>query len=242
MNRKKLGLLILILIPAFLLSSCGKRVSKTYVDQQQKLIMAYNDGNFAQALKLSDNFVKDVNKNFAQDVFLAVLERGKIALDARSYDTAIKDLQEAEGRFLDIEGTLSLSEEGSSLFLDDTTKEYEAEPLEKLMISPYLALAYLAKGDFGGARIERNRAMNKVNQYIETTAGSEYLENPFARYLSGVLYEREGKFQDARIEYQKIKTGPNTASQAKEWMDSELARIKKPELSDLVVLGPVLIF
>lgn len=239
MKNKKIVFFIGFLSLSFLFSSCGKRIAKSYVEQQQKLILAYNDGNFSQALKLSDSFVKEVHKSFPQDLYVALLERGKIALDSQEYDLAIEDLQEAEERFLDIEGTLSLSEEGSSLFLDDTTKEYEAEPLEKLMISPYLSLAYLGKGNFEGARIERNRTMTKINQYIESTQGAGYLENPFARYLSGVLYEKEKKFNDARIEYQKIKNGENTPSQAKEWIDNELQRIKKPNLSDLVVFVDV---
>jgi len=31
------------------------------------------------------------------------------------------------------------------------------------MISPYLLLAYLAKGDFDGARVERNRIITKIH-------------------------------------------------------------------------------
>ena len=122
MKNKKIVFFIGFLSLSFLFSSCGKRIAKSYVEQQQKLILAYNDGNFSQALKLSDSFVKEVHKSFPQDLYVALLERGKIALDSQEYDLAIEDLQEAEERFLDIEGTLSLSEEGSSLFLDDTTK------------------------------------------------------------------------------------------------------------------------
>lgn len=239
MKNKKIVFFIGFFALSFLFSSCGKRIAKSYVEQQKKLILAYNDGNFTQALKLSDIFLKEVHKKFPQDLYVALLERGKIALDSQEYEIAIKDLQEAEERFLDIEGTISLSEEGGSLFLDDTTKEYEAEPLEKLMISPYLSLAYLGKGDFEGARIERNRTMTKINQYIESTKGAEYLENPFARYLSGVLYEKERKFNDARIEYQKIKNGKTTPSQTKNFIDNELKRITKPNLSDLVVFVDV---
>ena len=217
----------------FIIISCGKRISKTYVQDQKNVLRAYYAQLYGTALNEANKFAKRVAKKHKQDVFVALLERGKIALDAGRYDVAIKDLQRAEKRFIDIEGTISIKEEASSLFLDDTTKEYEAEPLEKIMISPYLALAYWLKGDFSGARIERNRTINKINQYIETKAGSAYLENPFARYLSAIIYENEQKFQDAKIEYRKIaKVRPFT----KAAMNNEIKRIDdSAELSDLVV-------
>lgn len=206
---KKILLLLSVLAIGFSVVSCGKRISKTYIDQQQPMLLPYYNENFTESLSRTDKFVQDVEKNYPQDYFVALLEQGKIAMDAGSWDLAIKKLQIAEKRFINIEGTISLSEEGSSIFLDDTTKEYEAEPLEKIMISPYLALAYLGKGDFNGARIERNRAMFKINEYIEKTEGAEYLENPFSRYISALIYEKEGKNQDAQIELKKIqKTKP----------------------------------
>jgi hypothetical protein len=64
-----------------------------------------------------------------------LLERGKIALAAGSYDQSIADLEEAERRFLQIEGTIPIIETFGSLLLDDTTAEYEPEIHEKLMIT-----------------------------------------------------------------------------------------------------------
>jgi hypothetical protein len=162
-----------------------------------------------------------------QNKHLALLERGKVALMAGNYDQAIADLQEAEKRFLMIEGTISLTEGFGSLLSDDTTVEYEAEMHEKLMISPYLVLAYLGKGDFEGARVERNRTITKINQYIEEKPQERaYLENPFARYLTALMYEMEDKKDDARIEYRKLK-----------W-DQEIDRLdsKKVKTTDLVIL------
>ncbi|HOJ49613.1 MAG TPA: hypothetical protein PKW55_02270 [Spirochaetota bacterium] len=228
---------IFIVFSFFIISlflGCGKRISKTYVDQQKNVLLHYNAHDFRKALELADKFVLDVAKNYPQDTYVALLERGKIALDAREYNVAIKDLSEAEKRFLDIEGTISLSEEASSLFLDDTTKEYEAAPLEKIMISPYLLIAYFGLKDFEGARVERNRVINKINTYIESNKpATDYLENPFARYISAIIYENEGKFQDARIEYTKIK---ETKKYLETLMENEIKRIKStPKLSDLVV-------
>jgi len=137
-------------------------------------------GDFVSALALADQRCRQAQapKGPKQDSYLTLLERGKIALAAGSYDQSIADLEEAERRFLQIEGTIPIIETFGSLLLDDTTAEYEPEIHEKLMISPYLLLAYLAKGDFDGARVERNRIITKIHQYIEGNPEERsYLEN-----------------------------------------------------------------
>lgn len=156
-----------------------------------------------------------------QNKYLALLERGKVALVAGKYDQCIADLQEAERRFLTIEGTISLTEEFGSILTDDTTQEYEAEMHEKIMISPYLALAYLGKGDFTGAAVERNRTMNKI-KYIEASEERSYLENPFARLLASIMYEMENKLDDARIEYRKMKWEAEPAGLARKGKSTDL--------------------
>lgn len=186
-------------------------------------------GDLVSALVHADRLCKrtQVAAGPKQDRYLTLLERGKVALSAGHYDQSIADLQEAERRFLQIEGTIPIVEKFGSLLLDDTTMEYEAEIHEKLMISPYLLLAYLAKGDFDGARVERNRIITKIHQYIEENPEERsYLENPFARYLTALMYEMEDKMDDAKIEYRKLK-----------W-NAEVLRIesKKEKTTDLVIL------
>jgi hypothetical protein len=98
------------------------------------------------------------------------------------------------------------------------------------MISPYLILAYLQKGDFSGARIERNRTLTKISQYIEEKPEERaYLENPFARYLTAIMYEMENKNDDAKIEYRKM-----------QW-DAEVKRLesKIEKTTDLLILVDV---
>ncbi|MDD5169705.1 MAG: ankyrin repeat domain-containing protein [Syntrophales bacterium] len=185
-------------------------------------------GEFTSAFTQADRVCKICQDagGAKQNRYLALLERGKLALAAGKYDQCITDLQEAEKRFLTIEGTFSLTEGFGSLATDDTAQEYEPEMHEKLMISPYLVLAYLNKGDFDGARVERNRTIRKIQQYIEEKPERAYLENPFARLLSAIVYEMEGKYDDARIEYRKMK------------LDNEIKRLdeKKESPTDLVVL------
>jgi hypothetical protein len=198
-----------------------------YTDETRSFMQALRNDQVEAALEYADSFVLQTlnSGKTKQNKYLALLERGKIALAAGRYDQCIADLQEAEKRFLTIEGTISLTEGFGSILTDDTAQEYEAEMHEKIMISPYLVLAYLGKGDFAGAIVERNRTINKINQYIEVKEERSYLENPFARLLAALLYEMENKPDDARIEYRKMK-----------W-DAESARLEqKRKSTDLAIL------
>jgi len=94
---------------------------------------------------------------------------------------------------------------------------------EKILISPYLVLAYLGKGDFAGAVVERNRTINKINQYVEASEERGYLENPFARLVSAIMYEMENKPDDAKIEYRKMKWTAEGARLAKKKKSTDLA-------------------
>lgn len=225
MNMKRLSILLIFSVLFCYASVC--LAAGLYTEETSSFITALRNDNAESALEYADAFVRQtINSGGSkQNKYLALLERGKIALDAGRYNQCIADLQEAERRFLMIEGTISLTEGFGSILSDDTSKEYEAEIHEKIMISPYLALAYLGKGDFAGAVVERNRTINKINQYIEEKEERSYLENPFARLLSAVIYEMENKPDDAKIEYRKMK-----------W-DAEAERLeKKGKSTDLVIL------
>jgi len=203
-----------------------------YTLEYETMVSSLTKGAFDSAFAQADTLYQKSQKTDGakQNQYLSLLERGKVALAARKFDQSIADLQEAEKRFLTIEGTISLIEGAGSILTDDTAMEYEAEMHEKLMISPYLMLAYLSKGDFNGAIVERNRTITKINQYIEEKPDERaYLENPFARYLTAIMYEMEDKKDDAKIEYKKLK-----------W-DQEIVRIDSNEgkTTDLVILVDV---
>jgi len=188
-------------------------------------------GDFVSALALADQRCRQAQapKGPKQDSYLTLLERGKIALAAGSYDQSIADLEEAERRFLQIEGTIPIIETFGSLLLDDTTAEYEPEIHEKLMISPYLLLAYLAKGDFDGARVERKSYHHQNTPVYRGESRRTVLPGKLARYLTALMYEMEDKMDDAKIEYRKLKR------------EEEILRLegKKGKTTDLILVTEV---
>ena len=186
----------------------------TYTSRMELSRDLYYDARYDEALGNLDKLVADAAD---RDYYLFLLERGKVSLAAGRYDSAIADLQSAERRFLAIEATRSVAGSFQSVLINPTMGEYESEPHEKIMISAYALLAYWLKGDRDGAFIERNRLVGRLSQYTDGLSEEDRasLDVPFARYLAAVLYEIEGRSDDARIEYEAInRLKPGTAPDA----------------------------
>jgi len=99
------------------------------------------------------------------------------------------------------------------------------------MIGSYLLLAYWLKGDRDGAFVERNRLVGRLKQYTDGLSEKDraILDVPFARYLAAVLYEIEGRADDARIEYEALA----------KVMPEAVPEVLDPNLRELVVFTEV---
>jgi tetratricopeptide (TPR) repeat protein len=175
----------------------------TYTARMSDTGIYYYDGEYDRAMKELDELAGSSSN---EDYFLYLLERGKVRLAAGMYDSAIVDMQAAEHRFDEIEGTASVVEMISTSIVSDGSREYKPEPHEKILLNAYLLLSYWCAGDPEGAYVERNRVIRRLDDYLGTVTAAEdsLLDVPFARYLAAVLYENEGMLDDARIEYARV--------------------------------------
>ena len=188
-----------VIIAALLIVAAG---CTTYTSKMQESRDSFFDGRYEEALIGLDELIGEAKGN---DLYLYRLERGRVNLAAGNYDSAIVDLQAAEERFADIEGTISIPEIISSTLLHPGKGEYQPENHEKILISSYLLLAYWMQGDREGAFVERNRIVRKLGMYVNSLSEEDRdkLDIPFARYVAGLLYEAQGMEDDARIEYER---------------------------------------
>lgn len=89
--------------------------------------------------------------------------------------------------------------------------QYKGESYEKLLINVNLALNFLMLGQKDSAMVEVRRINEKVNK-IRAEGREDYEYNPFAIYLSALIYEADQRYDDAYIAYdQAYKVDPYNA-------------------------------
>lgn len=98
---------------------------------------------------------------------------------------------------------VSISEQSAAFIINDTTRTYVGSPLEQVMLHVYAALNYLELGDHDAARVEALQVEVRLRQLMQESPESALSVDPFARYLSGMIFEDLGEYSDAMIAYRK---------------------------------------
>lgn len=122
--------------------------------------------------------------------------------------------------------TKSLSRSATSLILNDNVLAYAGEDYEDIYLNAFKALNYLALGRPDEAFVEVRRIDQKLVQLgskYEKVARkldeaeeahepfkpgkSRFVESALGRYLGALLYRNEGKWDDVRIDLERIEQG-----------------------------------
>ncbi|MBI5185022.1 MAG: hypothetical protein HZA01_04760 [Nitrospinae bacterium] len=133
---------------------------------------------------------------------LALLDAGLAWHYAGEYERSNRYFTAAE-KLADKLEIVSVSSEAASLLATDYILKYGGDDFEKLLINTYMAFNYLLLDDLENAMVEIRRFNEKLAKY-ERRCDCEYGINPFTEYLSGILYEMDGKPDDAYIDYKKV--------------------------------------
>jgi len=141
------------------------------------------------------------------------------------YEKSNEYLEKAE-RAIEDNFARSLTRSATSLILNDNVLEYAGEDYEDIYLNAFKALNYLALGQNDAAFVEVRRINNKLtqleskydkvaqklNQAEEAQEtfrpGKSYFqESALGRYLSLLLYRNEYRWDDVRIDLEKIDRG-----------------------------------
>lgn len=79
--------------------------------------------------------------------------------------------------------------------------QYKGESYEKFLINTMNAINYVMMGEYDDALVEARRINEKISK-MKMDGREPYELSPFARYLAGILWEAQHKFDDAYIEYE----------------------------------------
>ncbi len=187
---RRLGLLLLLSL-ACLSSAC---VHSGYVHRARSLRGALEDGDYEKALKWYES-----QKPPERDKLLYLLDRGTILNAAGRYRESIKIFAEA----IDLSERLTAAHVPSktgSLLTNDQLIPYEGEKFEKMLMHAYQVMNYLGLGQPDEALVEVRRIHTKFDAYFKD-ASKPHLQNAFATYLAGAVWEKNRKNNDAFIDY-----------------------------------------
>ena len=215
--------ILVVFALAAAIAGCGMVATKTgfYRPVTQDL----SAGNY----KLAASKFEEVKGKFdSKDRFLYYVDSGALNHYAENFDSSNARLTLAESAAEDL-FTKSISRAAASMVLNDNVLEYSGEDYEILYTNLIKALNYLSLNKFDDAFVEIRRADLKLDlleqKYLgaaailqqgetqdSTDSKIEYVpdkvrfsNDAFARYLSMHLYAADGKFDDARIDYDAFK-------------------------------------
>ena len=100
-------------------------------------------------------------------------------------------------------------------------------PTSRFLINVIKALNYALLQDLSEALVEARKIDHRLNVFDDSVDRDEYREDPFARYLTGVLYEASGDFVNAFIAYRKAEEGYRLAQS---WSNVALPDLLKQDL------------
>jgi len=113
------------------------------------------------------------------------------------YAGSNKDFEVAKKEMADLY-TTSISKSIGSVVTNDTVRDYAGDRYEQVLLHAYLALNYIALGKLDSARVDVLQADIKMKEW-----GERPLEDWFVRYLSGIIFEALGEYDQAIVSYRK---------------------------------------
>ena len=160
----------------------------------EEVRIAFEEGDFDAAL-----IELDVDgKGQAKLPYL--LERGLIAHYGDLFDESNRTFELAEITSDDLY-TKSVSREAVSLVTSDNLRSYAGSQYERLLIHYYRAFNYVYLNMPDDALVECRKASGLLQFYADADENYEFVGAAFIAYLSGILYEWAGDWNDAFIAY-----------------------------------------
>lgn len=182
------------LLGAFFLVGCAG-----YSRATKQGMEAFERRNFAAAEAVFDPGAKEEGK----DQLVYVFDRGTVRYCAGNYSESVKDFLLAD-KLAEIKDYTAIGTEAGSILFNDQITEYKGEEFEYVLTSVYLALNFAAMGKDEEAAVAARR-VNRILERLRDEGSRKYHLNAFAQYLAGLLFERQGNWNFAYVDYKKTK-------------------------------------
>lgn len=143
----------------------------------------------------------------ASDDVMVNMNRGMLRRMNHDYAGSNEALEAARKKIEELYG-VSVSEQAGSVIVNDEVRSFSGDRFEQVLVHDYKALNYIALGQLDEARVEMLQADVKMMEWGETPE-----EDPFTRYLTGIVFEALGEIDEARVAYTRaVEVYKNTKS------------------------------
>jgi len=139
------------------------------------------------------------NPSVGTDKLLYLLDKAMLQRMAGLYEASNESFEQAKALMDELEAT-SVSEQLGALTINDSAMSYEGEDYEQVAVHIYAALNYIELGLWDEARVEALQIDERIKHLKEKRDGKA-VEDPFASYLMGFIFEHGGEYSDAMIAY-----------------------------------------
>jgi tetratricopeptide (TPR) repeat protein len=132
-----------------------------------------------------------------------LLDAAMVYMQCGNLDAAQSNFRSAED-LAERLWTDSISRNALSLVTNDSVLAYAGEDFERVMIHLMSAIGYLQAGQPEDALVEARRLDTLLAVFNDKYEKKNvYKEDAFARYLSGILHEADGAWDEAFIDYRR---------------------------------------
>jgi uncharacterized protein len=208
-----------LLIGVLLLTGCSGSMAH-YVGIERSLSAGQPD-HAAQVLQSAQQAYG------SKDRLLYLLEEGMVLHLAGRYADSNRVLEEAHHMVEDLY-TTHIRDEAAALLVNEARKPYEGAPHEHVLMNVIKAFNFLLLGQWQEALVEARRIDHRLNVLTDRVGGGKaYHEDPFARYVVGLLYDIAGDFNNAYVGYRKAETVYQAVS---DWSNVSLPDMLKRDL------------
>ncbi|MCW8853549.1 MAG: hypothetical protein OQK76_09130 [Gammaproteobacteria bacterium] len=144
-----------------------------------------------------DIALKEIEEKGQTDDVMVNMNRGILRRMVGDFNGSNQALEMAKKRIEALYAT-SLSEQATAVMINDEAISFEGDRFEQVLVHAYKALNYIALGNMDAARVEVLQSDVKMMEWGEAPE-----EDPFVRYLAGIVFEALGENDQAIVSYRK---------------------------------------
>ena len=139
----------------------------------------------------------EVEKKGETDDVMVNMNRGILRRMVGDFNGSNQALEVAKKSIEALYAT-SLTEQAAAVMINDETISFEGDRFEQVLVHAYKALNYIALGNMDAARVEVLQSDVKMMEWGEAPE-----EDPFMRYLAGIVFQALGENDQAIVSYRK---------------------------------------